>query len=211
MIKKISLFVLVGLMAILQACNGQQSNMEDNILTNSETEVAVFGAGCFWCVEAIYSELRGVEKVESGYSGGKTENPTYKEVCDGYTGHAEVVKITYNPKEISFELLLSVFFKTHDPTTLNRQGADFGTQYRSAIFYTTEQQKESANLIISKLNKEKAYPDAIVTKVSALENYYPAEDHHQDYYSNNPNYGYCRAVIQPKVDKFRKVFGEYTK
>lgn len=200
-------FILTGL---LLSCNGQQKSMNENINLNEGTETAVFAAGCFWCVEAIFQELKGVYQIESGYSGGTLVNPTYKEICTGNTGHAEVVKISFDPEEISYEFLLSVFFKTHDPTTLNRQGGDIGTQYRSAIFYTSESQKNSANEIIEALNKEKAYPDPIITEVTAMDVFYPAEDYHQDYYSNNPNYGYCRMVIQPKLDKFRKVFGEYT-
>lgn len=200
-------FILTGL---LLSCNGQQKSMNENINLNEGTETAVFAAGCFWCVEAIFQELKGVYQIESGYSGGILVNPTYKEICTGNTGHAEVVKISFDPEEISYEFLLSVFFKTHDPTTLNRQGGDIGTQYRSAIFYTSESQKNSANEIIEALNKEKAYPDPIITEVTAMDVFYPAEDYHQDYYSNNPNYGYCRMVIQPKLDKFRKVFGEYT-
>ncbi len=184
--------------------------MNENINLNEGTETAVFAAGCFWCVEAIFQELKGVYQIESGYSGGTLVNPTYKEICTGNTGHAEVVKISFDPEEISYEFLLSVFFKTHDPTTLNRQGGDIGTQYRSAVFYTSESQKNSANEIIEALNKEKAYPDPIITEVTAMDVFYPAEEYHQDYYSNNPNYGYCRMVIQPKLDKFRKVFGEYT-
>lgn len=177
----------------------------------ANTETIVFGAGCFWCVEAVFQELKGVLKVESGYSNGYTLTPSYKEVCSGGTGYAEVAKITYDPVEISFETLLAVFFKTHNPTTLNRQGADKGTQYRSGIFYTTEQQRNTANDIIRKLNKEGAYPNAIVTEVTALKNYYKAEDYHQEYYTNNPNQSYCSLVIQPKVEKFRKIFKEHLK
>ena len=179
--------------------------------TNNNKEIAVFGAGCFWCVEAVFQELKGVHSVESGYTGGTVKNPTYNEICTGETGHAEVAKITYDPDVISFEILLSVFFKTHDPTTLNSQGADRGTQYRSAIFFISELQKEIANRIIIELNSEKAYPNPIVTEVTKLDVYYQAEDYHQDYYKNNPNQGYCTYVIQPKIEKFRKVFKENLK
>jgi peptide-methionine (S)-S-oxide reductase len=186
-------------------------NNKMNNHKNNNREIAIFGAGCFWCVEAVFQDLKGVYKVESGYSGGTVKNPTYEEVCTGTTGHAEVTRIEYNPKEISFEFLLSVFFKTHDPTTLNRQGADQGTQYRSVIFYTSPEQKEIAERIINQLNKEKAYSNPIVTEVSKFEKFYKAEDYHQDYFTNNPNQGYCRFVIQPKVEKFRKVFKDYLK
>jgi len=174
-------------------------------------EEATFGAGCFWCVEAVFQELKGVYDVESGYSNGFIENPSYKQVCSGATGYAEVAKISYNPSEISFETLLSVFFKTHDPTTLNRQGGDAGTQYRSGIFYNSEAQRSTATYIVSQLNEEGAYPSPIVTEITPLKNYYKAEDYHQDYYASNPNQGYCSYVIQPKVEKFRKVFKEYLK
>jgi len=179
--------------------------------TLQKMEVAVFGAGCFWCVEAVFQELKGVYSVESGYAGGDFANPTYKEVSTGKTGYAEVAKITYDPQVVSFETLLAVFFKTHDPTTLNYQGADHGTQYRSAIFYTNPYQKEVSERIIKELNTEKAYPNPIVTEVSPFTKFWVAEDYHQDYYSTNPNQGYCSYVIQPKVDKFRKVFKDYLK
>lgn len=171
-------------------------------------EKATFGAGCFWCVEAVFQEVNGVYKVESGYTGGKVANPTYEQVCSGLTGHAEVAQITYNPKEVSFEKLLSIFFQTHDPTTLNKQGADVGTQYRSAIFYHNASQKEISEKVIGILNEEKAYPSPIVTEVTKLGKYYPAENYHQNYYKNNPNQGYCSYVIQPKLEKFRKAFKE---
>lgn len=174
-------------------------------------ETAVFGAGCFWCVEAVFQELKGVYSVESGYAGGDYANPTYKEVTSGKTGHAEVARIKYDPKIISYETLLAVFFKTHDPTTLNYQGADHGTQYRSAIFYTNEYQKTTSNRIIKELNEEHAYPNTIVTEVSPLTKFWVAENYHQDYYSTNPNQGYCTYVIQPKMEKFRKVFKDQLK
>ncbi|HIB67581.1 MAG TPA: peptide-methionine (S)-S-oxide reductase MsrA [Phycisphaerales bacterium] len=169
---------------------------------------ATFAGGCFWCTEAIFQEMKGVYKVTSGYIGGQVENPTYKAVCTGQTGHAEAVEITYNPEEVTFQELLEVHFKTHDPTTLNRQGADRGTQYRSGIFYHDEEQKKAAEDVIRSLEQEKVYPDPIVTEVTEATIFYPAEDYHQDYYANNGQAGYCQMVITPKMEKFRKVFAE---
>ena len=166
--------------------------------------IAIFGAGCFWCVEAIFSQLAGVDSVISGYSNGTTKNPTYESVCSGKTGYAEVCKISYDPNIISFEELLTIFFQTHNPTTLNRQGADKGTQYRSGIYYTSEEQKEIAEEYIKKLTAENAFNDPIVTEIIKLNNFHEAEDYHQDYYKNNENAPYCRIVIKPKLDKFFK-------
>ena len=166
--------------------------------------IAVFGAGCFWCVEAIFSQLNGVQSVISGYSNGHTSNPTYNSVCSGNTGYAEVCQITYNPDIISFEKLLSVLFQTHDPTTLNRQGADIGTQYRSAIFYTDEKQKQIAEDFINKLEDQRIFDNTIATEVTQLENFYKAEDYHQDYFENNPTVPYCRMIIKPKLEIFFK-------
>ncbi len=174
-------------------------------------DTITFGAGCFWCVEAIFSDLKGVEKVVSGYSGGTVKNPSYKEVCAGTTGHAEVCQITYNPSEISFKELLEVFWQTHDPTTLNRQGGDVGTQYRSAIFYHNEEQKKIAEEFKAVLNQEKVFENPIVTEITAYSNFYPAEDYHQDYFDLNAEQPYCSAVIRPKVEKFRKVFKDKLK
>jgi len=202
---------LLSILFLFGNCKANTDNDTLNTSTLQGTEVIVLGAGCFWCVEAVFQELKGVISVESGYSNGNGNSIDYKAVCTGKTGYAEVAKITYNPEEISFETLLSVFFKTHDPTTLNRQGADVGSQYRSGIFYLTKAQKESAETIIKKLNKEKAYPNPIVTEVTKLAHYSKAENYHQDYYSNNPNQGYCSRVIQPKVEKFKLVFEEYLK
>ncbi len=204
------LVFIIAVVFGVAACNANE-NPNEKEMEKGKTEIAIFGAGCFWCVEAVFEDIKGVYKVESGYTGGKVKNPTYKEVCTGMTGHAEVAKITYNPDEVSFEFLLSVFFKTHDPTALNYQGNDHGTQYRSAIFYTSEAQKMAAEKIIKELNEEKAYPKPIVTEVTKFDVFYPAEDYHQNYYKNNPNQGYCQYVIQPKVEKFRKVFKEYLK
>ena len=166
--------------------------------------IAVFGAGCFWCVEAIFSQLTGVESVVSGYTGGFTENPTYESICTGSTGHAEVCKITYDSNIITYEDLLKVFFQTHDPTTLNQQGNDIGTQYRSAIFYTNDIEKKIALNLIDALNKNKIYPNKVVTEVSKLGTFYNAEGYHQNYFKNNANAPYCQLVIQPKLDKFLK-------
>lgn len=174
-------------------------------------EVATFGGGCFWCVEAIYERVAGVQSVTSGYSGGNVKNPDYKQVTTGLTGHAEVVQIKYDPEIISFYELLEIFFKTHDPTTLNRQGADVGTQYRSIVLYHSEAQKSQAEEIISDLNEAGVYANPIVTQVVPFEKFYEAEDYHQEYYENNPNQGYCRMVIQPKLEKFEKVFKEKLK
>lgn len=177
------------------------------MMTKAENkEIATLGAGCFWCVEAVFQQLKGVEKVQSGYSGGNTENPTYKEVCTGETGHAEVVQITYNPEIISFEEILEVFWTVHDPTTLNRQGADVGTQYRSAIFYHNEKQQEIALSYIKQLNEDKAFNSPIVTEVVKFLTFYPAEGYHENYYNNNEEQPYCRMVIRPKIRKFAKEF-----
>lgn len=175
------------------------------------SDTATFGAGCFWCVEAVFQRLKGVESVTSGYSGGFVKNPSYKEVCNGTTGHAEVCRITYDPAVITFDELLEVFWKTHDPTTLNRQGNDVGTQYRSAIFYHNEQQKNIAESYKKKLNDEKVYDHPVVTEIVPLTNYYPAEDYHQNYYNQNSDQGYCQFVIQPKLEKFTRIFQDKLK
>lgn len=169
-------------------------------------EVATFAGGCFWCTEAVFLEIKGVEKVVSGYIGGKTMNPTYKDICTGETGHAEAIQITFNPNEVAYEDLLEIFFGTHDPTTLNRQGADVGTQYRSEIFYHSETQKTKAENYIQLLEKENLYDKKIVTKVSSATVFYPAEDYHQNYYNQNSSQGYCQMVIAPKLEKLRKYY-----
>jgi len=176
-----------------------------------EKSQAVFGAGCFWCIEAIFREVIGVSHVESGYSGGEVKNPSYREVCMGVTGHAEVARITFDPTVVSYEELLEVFFQTHDPTTLNRQGADVGTQYRSVIFYQDDYQKEAAEKAKKAADSSGIWSDPIVTKIEPLENYYPAEDHHQDYYAQHGDQPYCNLVIRPKMDKFRAKFTELLK
>ena len=201
----LKLAVIIGLV-IPDISNAQNMNNE-----KSELEQVTFGAGCFWCIEAVFEELNGVKSVESGYSGGNVKNPTYKQVCDGTTGHAEVARITYDSKVISFKEMLEVFWKTHDPTTLNKQGNDVGTQYRSAIFYHNEKQKEEAEYYKKELDKSRAFDKPIITEISPLKNYYPAEDYHQNYYSLNPNQGYCQYVIAPKLDKFRKAFKDKLK
>lgn len=176
------------------------------------TEIATFANGCFWCTEAVFEELDGVISATSGYSGGQTENPTYKAVCTGTTGHAECLQIVYDPAKISFDELLEVFWQTHDPTTLNRQGADVGTQYRSAIFYHNEEQREKAEKYKAALDSSGAFPNRIVTEITPFSKFYPAEDYHQQYFELNANSNpYCRIVIQPKLDKFRKVFKEKLK
>ena len=169
-------------------------------------ELATFGSGCFWCTEAVFQQLKGVTKVESGYSGGHIKNPAYREVCNGVTGHAEVIQVTYDPSIVSYDELLEVFWKTHDPTTLNRQGADEGTQYRSVVFYHNDEQKQKAEGYKKKLTDEHIWPGPIVTEISPFTVFYKAEDYHQNYYNQNPNQGYCSFVITPKVEKFRKVF-----
>ena len=179
-------------------------------MTNRE-EVATLAGGCFWCLEAVFDQLKGVVRVQSGYSGGSRPNPTYEQVCTGATGHAEVVQITYDPAVISYRDLLDVFFTIHDPTTVDRQGEDVGTQYRSAIFYHSAEQKKAAESAIRDLEAEHVWDDAVVTQVVPLEAFYPAEDYHRDYFERNPNQGYCRIVIAPKVAKARKLFLEKLK
>ncbi|MFL9843994.1 peptide-methionine (S)-S-oxide reductase MsrA [Flavobacterium rhizosphaerae] len=173
-------------------------------MDNKTTETAIFAGGCFWCTEAFFTELKGVEKVVSGYIGGTTKNPTYKQVCTGNTGHAEAIQITFNPDEVAYEDLLEIFFATHDPTTLNRQGADVGTQYRSEIFYTTKEQKNKAENFIKLLIDQNIFDNKIVTKISEATVFYPAEDYHQDYYAENSEQHYCRMVIAPKMEKLKK-------
>lgn len=187
------------------------SAQKNNKSMNENLAIATFGNGCFWCTEAIFQQLKGVETVLPGYTGGTVKNPSYREVCNGTTGHAEAIQITYDPKVISYRELLDVFFYTHDPTTLNRQGADVGTQYRSAIFYHNKEQEADAKNIIAQLTEEGVYNNPIVTEVTAIEVFYNAEDYHVNYYNNNKNQGYCRAVINPKLDKFMKKYASKTK
>ena len=177
----------------------------------AETQTIVLGGGCFWCTEAVYKEVKGVVDVESGYSNGQAQHPSYEQVCTGATGHNEVVKLTYDPKQVSTRQLLEIFFVVHDPTTPNRQGNDSGTQYRSGIYYTTPEQKQVAEEIIRELTAEKAFDRSIVTEVKAKENYWKAEEYHQDFFEKNPTQGYCMAVAAPKVAKFRKTFADLQK
>lgn len=174
-------------------------------------QTATLGGGCFWCLEAVYNELQGVEKVVSGYAGGKIPNPSYKLVCTGLTGHAEVVQVTFDPNVVSFQDLLRVFFTIHDPTTLNRQGADVGTQYRSVIFYHDDGQKQDAEAVMAEIAKENIWRDRIVTELTPAGKFYPAEDYHQEYYANNASQPYCQVVIAPKLNKFRKLYFERLK
>jgi peptide-methionine (S)-S-oxide reductase len=180
-------------------------------INSSTTEKATFGSGCFWCTEAIFRSLHGVESVESGYSGGFTDNPTYKEVCSGETGHAEVIQVTFNPEIISYRELLEVFWKTHDPTTLNRQGADVGTQYRSVIFWHSIGQKEMAEDFMAELNRENIFGKPVVTEIAEFRKFFVAEDYHQNYFANNRTQGYCQFLIVPKMEKFRKIFASKLK
>ena len=174
--------------------------------THSGEETATFGSGCFWCTEAIFLNVDGVKAVVSGYTGGKVKNPTYKEVCSGLTGHAEVVQIAFDPRKISYEQLLEIFWQTHDPTTPNQQGADIGTQYRSVIYYHSDEQKKSAEWYKNRLEQEGAFDKPIVTEISPAATFYKAEDYHQNYYNLNNNAPYCTYVIRPKLEKFKKAF-----
>lgn len=193
------ILIIVSMISVVHAQNIKTKS-------NEPLEKITLGGGCYWCIEAVFQMLQGVVKVESGFSGGLTKNPSYKDVCTGTTGHAEVVQITFDNSKTSIEEILKVFFTVHDPTTLNRQGADEGTQYRSAIFYHNQQQFKIATEIIHELNKAKAYPKPIVTEVSAFTVFYMAEAYHQNYFNDNKNAPYCRMVIQPKIEKFEKVF-----
>lgn len=207
-------FTFIGL-SCAQSSDKIQNKMENLPKTIVEVpeglEVATIGGGCFWCTEAIYQDLKGVEKVLSGYSGGYLAKPTYKQVTSGTTGHAEVIQVFYDPTIISFDEILEIFWSTHDPTTLNRQGADVGPQYRSAVFYHSESQKEKAELYKNKLNESGAFNKPIVTEVTPFSNFYVAEDYHQNYFKDNGMQPYCQFVIRPKVEKFRKVFAEKLK
>lgn len=206
--KSISVLMLL---VFLGCSNNAKSKFEEEMIDTSKYSVATLGSGCFWCTEAVFARLKGVMKVESGYSGGTVPNPTYEAVCSGKTGHAECTQIYFDPKIVSFTKLLEVFFQTHDPTSLNRQGADVGTQYRSVIFYHDEGQKQTAEEITKRLNEEKIWDKLIVTEISEFKKFYKAEDYHQNYYENNTNQGYCAFVITPKIEKFEKVFKEFLK
>ncbi|MFP5040118.1 peptide-methionine (S)-S-oxide reductase MsrA [Parasediminibacterium sp. JCM 36343] len=200
-----------GIMAlcVLASCAQKQTKKdmsETKTDPNVKTATAYFGEGCFWCTEAFFQRIEGVVSVRSGYGGGHVENPTYEQVCDKNTGHAEVTKIEYDPAKVSYEDLLEVFWKTHDPTTMNQQGNDVGPQYRSVIFYLNDEQKEKAIHYKAALDASHAYAKPIVTAIEPFKNYYPAEDYHQNYYNDHPGQGYCSFVIRPKVEKFEKVF-----
>lgn len=209
-IKQMHKFFFSSLLAMLTLAScAQQKTKKQNMTTtenNVKGEIADFGSGCFWCTEAFFQRLEGVISVKSGYGGGHVINPTYDEVCDKTTGHAEIVRITYDSSKISYDELLEVFWKTHDPTTLNQQGGDKGPQYRSVIFYHSAEQKEKAEKYKIELDKSGAWASPIVTAIEPFKNYYPAEQYHQNYYNDNQNQGYCRYVIQPKLEKFEKVF-----
>jgi peptide-methionine (S)-S-oxide reductase len=208
--------IALVLFVVTTSC-GQKSKPNNTSTANTKQinmeglQLATFGSGCFWCTEAVFQQVDGVEKVESGYAGGQVKNPTYKEVCSGLTGHAEVIQLTYDPKKVTFDELLEIFWQTHDPTTLNRQGADEGTQYRSVIFYHTPEQKKLAEEYKTKLDAEKIYRQPIVTEISAAPTFYKAEDYHQNYFNLNGNAPYCSYVIQPKLEKFKKVFKDKLK
>jgi peptide-methionine (S)-S-oxide reductase len=215
-----SISFVLGILMISNLSCAQSSNKKENKMENlpktviqvpEGLEVATLGGGCFWCTEAIYQDLKGVEKVLSGYSGGNIVEPTYKQVTSGTSGHAEVIQFWYDPKLITFEEILEIFWATHDPTTLNRQGADVGPQYRSAVFYHSESQKEKAEFYKSKLDESGAFNKPIVTEITPFSNFYVAEDYHQNYFNDNGMQPYCQFVIRPKVEKFRKVFAEKLK
>lgn len=215
---KILFTSLACLLLIAGNSCGQKSKSATTTQTQTMTTqakeglaLATFGSGCFWCTEAVFQNVDGVEKVESGYSGGRVKNPTYKEVCSGLTGHAEVIQVTYDPAKVTYDELLEIFWKTHDPTTLNRQGADVGTQYRSVIFYHTDEQKTLAEEYKKKLDQSGAFDQPIVTEISPYTAFYKAEDYHQNYYNLNGSAPYCTYVIQPKVEKFKKVFKDKLK
>jgi peptide-methionine (S)-S-oxide reductase len=208
----ICLTVLTSLSLLPAAGEPAAHQLTSKIISMAEkTDTTTFGTGCFWCTEAVFQELKGVIKVTSGYSGGQVPQPTYEEVCSGTTGHAECLQIVYDPAVISFDELLEVFWESHDPTTLNRQGNDVGTQYRSAIFYHNEQQKEKAEHYKAELIRNKAYDKPIVTEITPFKVFYPAENYHQDYYNLHGTQPYCRLVIRPKLEKFEKVFKDKLK
>lgn len=207
--------LLIMITALLSCAENNSKRIMSSDITginaSVKTDTATFGTGCFWCTEAIFEQLNGVLKVSSGYSGGHVDNPTYKEVCEGTTGHAEVVQVVYDPSKITFDELLEVFWQTHDPTTLNRQGNDVGPQYRSAIFYHNDEQKKKAEMYKAELNQSGAFNKPIVTEISPFDKFYVAENYHQDYYNNNGSQPYCYYVIKPKLEKFQKVFKDKLK
>ena len=209
--------LFASLIMAIVSCNAQQNKEQKLVInqikndTTMHTDTAIFGEGCFWCTEAFFQRLKGVISVTSGYGGGHVDNPTYEQVCDKSTGHVELAKIIYNPAEITYDELLEVFWKTHNPTTVDQQGEDKGPQYRSVVFYLNEEQKLKAEHYKEALNKSGAWDKPVVTAIEPFKNFYPSENYHHDYYNNNPNQGYCRYVIQPKVEKFEKVFKDKLK
>ncbi len=209
------LFIIFVLGVISISCVGKEKSIENSYPILKENmaklDTITLGAGCFWCVEAVYQDLKGVHSVESGYMGGKIKNPTYKEVCTGLTGHAEVCQVIYDPEIISFEEILEVFWQTHDPTTLNRQGADIGTQYRSVIFFHNENQRNLSEQWKNRLNNEHVFPNPIVTYIEPAQEFFVAEDYHQNYFNENGSQPYCQIVIKPKLDKFKKAFKDKLK
>lgn len=207
------IFILGLILAVFINYNFQNKTIKAESMTHSEStlDTATFGAGCFWCVEAVFQRVKGVEHVVSGYTGGHVKNPTYQQVSTGNTGHAEVAQITFDPSVISYSNLLEIFWETHDPTTLNRQGNDVGTQYRSAVFYHNQAQKQEAERIKAKLNASGKWKDAIVTEISPLGEFYKAENYHQNYYNQNSYQPYCQFVISPKLQKFEKKFSDKAK
>ena len=219
MILKNMRFLLTIIISLIAICGCKESASQNeknekvkmNQADDNKFQLATFGSGCFWCSEAIFERVKGVTSVVSGYAGGKVDNPSYEEVCSGKTGHAEIIQIKYDSKIVSYDELLEIFWKTHDPTTLNRQGADVGTQYRSVIFYHDGDQKKKAENYKFELNNAGIWEDPIVTEISPLKKFYPAEKYHQDYYEQNPNQGYCSFVITPKIEKFEKVFKDKLK
>ena len=200
--------ILLYLFISFSACAQNNTNSKPNKINMTNIETITLGSGCFWCTEAFFQRLKGVVKVTSGYSGGFVDNPTYEQVCDKTTGHAEVCQVLFDTTKISLDEILSVFWKTHDPTTLNQQGNDIGPQYRSVVFFHNKHQEDLAKKYINELNAAKAWPNPVVTTVEAFEKFYAAENYHQNYYNNNKNQGYCRYVIGPKLEKFEKVFAD---
>lgn len=213
MILVLTIISTVALQGCQESTNQNEIKNKKNMseAQNKNLTTATFASGCFWCTEAIFERVKGVYSIESGYTGGTVENPTYQQVCNGNTNHAEAIQLMFDSSEITYDELLEIFWKTHDPTTLNKQGADTGTQYRSAIFYHNEEQKRKAEFYKDELNKAGLWNDPIVTEIVPFKKFYKAEDYHQDYYENNPNQGYCAYVITPKVEKFEKIFKDKLK
>ncbi len=208
-LKEFFIFTIISILSSI-AIYGNTIYMEP-LMTEKKLEKATVGGGCFWCIEAIFQQVKGVESVVSGYAGGEKDDPSYQEVCSGSTGHAEVVQVNFDPEVVSYRDILEIFWRSHDPTTLNRQGADVGTQYRSIILYHNDEQKDIANKFKAALNDSDVFFDPVVTEISKFDKFYPAEDYHQNYYKNNPNKPYCSYVIAPKVEKFEAIFKDKLK